>query len=65
MADRRDWVLRIAFVRNFIETFHKDEMDMIKETGVARRQAYFNLNFKQLCGKFTILTLPKKQSLRM
>jgi hypothetical protein len=31
MVDQRDGVLRNAFLRNFRETFQKDELDMIKE----------------------------------
>jgi len=41
MDDQRDGVLRNAFLRNFRETFHKDGMDMIKETGRVRRKAFF------------------------
>jgi hypothetical protein len=40
MDDQRDWVLRNAFLWNFRETFHKDEMDMTKETRRVRRQMF-------------------------
>jgi hypothetical protein len=62
MDDQRDWVLRNDFLRNFRQTFHKDETDMIKETGTLRRRAFFYLNIKQLCGKFTIKEFRTAQS---
>jgi len=33
MDDQSDWVPGNAFLRNFRETFHKEEMDMIKRQG--------------------------------
>jgi hypothetical protein len=63
MDDQRDWVLRNAFLWNFRGTFHKDEMDVTKEIGRVRRRVLFNLNIKQLCGKFTIKEFPTTHSL--
>jgi hypothetical protein len=64
MDNQRDGVLRKAFSRNFEETFHKDQMDMTKETERVRRRAIFDVYIKQLRGKFTIEVFPMIVSVR-
>jgi hypothetical protein len=39
--DKRDSILRNDFFRNLEETFYKDEIDITKETGRVRGQAFF------------------------
>jgi hypothetical protein len=42
MDDKRNWVLRNAFCRNLEQTFHKDQIDMTKETRRVRREEFLS-----------------------
>ena len=41
MGDQRDCVLKNVLSRNLEETFHRDQMDMTKETGRVRGKESF------------------------